>query len=139
VKYKFDRKESSNMSEQYICDQCDFETNDSVAMGKHMLRHRDTPCPPGSKYDSDKLRYDLLDPVFMEGIVDVLTTGAQKYADNNWNKVPDPQNRYYAAAMRHLQAWRKGEKLDSETGKSHLYHAACCLMFLGWFDIKEGA
>src|SRR3989337_1087432 len=31
--------------------------------------------------------------------------------------------------MRHLEAWRNGEKLD-ESGLSHLVHAACNLLFI---------
>jgi hypothetical protein len=92
----------------------------------------------GVKYDNDKLRYDLLDPEYTEGIVKVLTLGAKKYAADNWKNVPDPKNRYYAALMRHIQDWRKGEILDEEWGTPHLHHAACCLMFLSFFrDIGE--
>ena len=31
----------------------------------------------------------------------------------------------------------KGEKVDEETGLSHLYHASCNLMFLDYFDRQE--
>lgn len=81
------------------------------------------------KYDQGKLRYDLMPAKVLEQVVDVLTYGANKYSDNNWHKCPD-QNRYYAAAMRHIQAWRQGEILDKESGKPHLAHAICCLTFL---------
>jgi hypothetical protein len=90
----------------------------------------------GRKDDSAKLRWDLLDPDFPEGIVKVLTFGAKKYDDNNWRKLKDNggTNRCYAALMRHLTEWRKGNKVDPETNLSHLYHAACNLYFLEWFD-----
>lgn len=32
--------------------------------------------------------------------------------------------------MRHLWTWWRGDNLDKETGKSHLWHAVCCLAFL---------
>src|SRR5690606_41413427 len=67
-------------------------------------------------------------------IVDVLTYGARKYAPDNWRHVANPQQRYYAAAMRHIVAWVMGEKLDPESGKPHLAHAAGCLLFLLEFD-----
>lgn len=87
------------------------------------------------KFDSNKPRMDLIEPEFLEGIAKVLTLGASKYAPDSWKtQVSEPERRYYAAALRHLVAWKKGEKMDPESGLSHLYHAACNLMFLGFFD-----
>ena len=91
----------------------------------------------GVKHDSDKLRYDLMPPEVLQSVVQVLTNGAKKYADNNWKDVPDSDNRYYAAAMRHLQAWRMGELLDAEDGLPHLSHAVCCLSFLLYKQIEK--
>jgi hypothetical protein len=88
----------------------------------------------GRKQDSHKLRYDLLPDWPVQAIVEVLTFGARKYAPNNWKFVSDGQTRYYAALQRHLAAWRMGEKLDPESGLSHLAHAGCCLLFLLAFD-----
>lgn len=93
----------------------------------------------GKKDDAGKRRWDLLPLGPVGEVVDVLTYGAKKYAPDNWQHVADPQARYFAAAMRHLSAWREGEKADSETGCSHLAHAACCLLFLLWFDKREKA
>lgn len=91
----------------------------------------------GIKNDGEKLRYDLLPPEPIEEVVEVLTFGAKKYSDNNWQKVPDAKKRYYAALMRHLEAWRMGETHDAESDLSHLAHALCCLIFLSWFEIKK--
>lgn len=88
----------------------------------------------GLKYDSDKLRFDLLLPEFEECIADVLTYGAKKYAPNSWQKVEDAKNRYYASLRRHINAYRKGEKNDTESGLNHLAHAACNIMFLMYFE-----
>jgi hypothetical protein len=93
----------------------------------------------GRKDDSGKPRWDLLPMTEVGEAVDVLTTGAVKYEDDNWKRVPDHRSRYFSAAMRHLTAWWGGERLDAETGKSHLAHAVCCLLFLMWFDNKEGS
>jgi len=82
-----------------------------------------------TKHDSDKLRYDLVPVKPLERIVEILTLGAKKYSDNNWVKCPSLM-RYYAAAQRHLNAWASGEDLDVESNKTHLAHAACCLMFM---------
>ena len=86
------------------------------------------------KNDKLKLRYDLVPPDTLEGLVEVLTFGSVKYEDNGWRKLKDGKVRYYAALMRHLEAWRQGEQLDEETGESHLSHALCCVMFLSWLD-----
>jgi hypothetical protein len=87
-----------------------------------------------TKHDAGKLRFDLVDPYFLEGLADVLTRGAAKYSPDNWKNCPEPFQRYYAALQRHLTAYAKGERFDPETGLSHLYHAACCLMFLAYFE-----
>ena len=94
-------------------------------------------CAPGTKYDGAKLRYDLLPMGPLDQVVKVLTYGALKYAPDNWQQVPDAKNRYYAAAMRHLSAWKQGEANDSESDVSHLAHAACCMLFLLHFSADE--
>ena len=90
--------------------------------------------PGGLKYDDGKLRYDLVPPHAIKAIADVLTYGADKYAPNNWQTVSDGETRYTAAMMRHFEAYREGEELDPETGKSHLSHCLCNLTFLLWFQ-----
>ncbi len=84
----------------------------------------------GIKFDAEKPRWDLLPLAPMKEVVDVLTIGAAKYAPENWRFVQPFDDRYYAGAMRHITDWRLGEKIDSETNKSHLAHAICCLLFL---------
>lgn len=91
----------------------------------------------GTKADSGKLRFDLLDPEFEEHVAQVLTYGAEKYEPDNWKKVDDPVNRYYAALRRHLNAWRKGEKTDTESKLPHLAHVAANVMFLLYFDKEK--
>lgn len=91
----------------------------------------------GRKDDQDKNRLDLIEPEFIEGVGKVLTFGAEKYEENSWQKVDNAENRYYAAAMRHLLAWRRGEKIDPESGLSHLDHVACNMMFLQHFDRED--
>ena len=94
----------------------------------------------GYKDDSSKIRYSLLPVGTVNQVVQVLEFGSKKYADNNWQKVPNARTRYYDAAMRHIDAWWNGELIDSDKGDQkgshlpHLAHAICCLMFLMWFD-----
>ncbi len=89
----------------------------------------------GRKFDGSKLEYGLLPPLALKATVDVLTFGAQKYERDNWKLVPDSKRRYFDALQRHLWAWKENEKLDPESGKHHLAHAMCCLMFLYEHDI----
>lgn len=91
----------------------------------------------GRKDDQGKNRLDLIEPEFIEGVGKVLTFGAEKYEENSWQKVENAENRYYAAAMRHLLAWRKGEKIDPESGLNHLDHVACNIMFLQHFEKED--
>jgi len=92
----------------------------------------------GRKSDNDKNRLDLIIPGFITGLGKVLTHGAKKYEPNNWQTLDAPLNRYYGAAMRHIEAWREGELLDPESGLPHLFHAVCNLMFLLWFTDSKG-
>lgn len=94
------------------------------------------------KFDSNKLRFDLIPPEVEKAIATILNFGAKKYGPNNWRKLPDFNARFTAALMRHLNAWRLGEKDDSESGFPHLWHMACNIAFLIWEEentIKKGA
>ena len=91
----------------------------------------------GVKYDSGKLEYSLIPKGVLTPIIRVLQQGCQKYSKDNWQRVDNPKERYYNALQRHIGQWWEGEKYDTETGENHLAHAACCLMFLLWFDNKE--
>lgn len=87
----------------------------------------------GRKYDGDKPRMELLlngMPRALEEIGRVLTFGAQKYDDHNWSKVPNLQERYRAAQLRHALAHALGEEHDGETMLYHLAHEACCILFM---------
>lgn len=99
-------------------------------------REMDNTQTIGRKFDNDKLQYGLLPPLALKATVDVLTFGAQKYEPNNWIHVPESKRRYFDAMQRHVWAWKEGEQYDPESGKHHLAHAMCCLMFLYEHDTK---
>lgn len=90
----------------------------------------------GRKDDHGKPRWDLLPIGPVARVVDVLTYGAREYSPHGWRHVEDPVERYYAAGMRHLAAWRGGEALDPKSGLPHLAHAACNLLFLIAFEVR---
>jgi hypothetical protein len=81
------------------------------------------------KYDQEKPRTDLLDPLALEGLARVLAFGATKYAANNWRGGLS-YSRLLGAALRHIFAIMRGEDNDPESGLPHVDHLGCCWMFL---------
>ncbi len=90
----------------------------------------------GLKFDQDKVRLELIPPELLEEVGKVLTYGAKKYADRNWELGMD-WSRPFAAAQRHMWAWWGGQDTDPETGYSHLAHALCCLTFLSTYQSRN--
>lgn len=89
----------------------------------------------GRKADEGKLRMDLIPPELLEGVASILTFGAGKYGERNWEQGM-AWGRVYGALLRHLTAWHKGESADPETGKSHLWHVGCCIAFLIAYEAR---
>lgn len=93
----------------------------------------------GMKFDAGKLRYSLVPHIAFRGLAAVLTFGANKYAPNSWQTVPNGKERYLDALYRHIEAYRNGETNDSESGLSHLSHAMANCAFLLHFEKIENA
>ena len=99
----------------------------------------------GQKFDAGKTEWDLLPLGPVEEVVKVLMHGREKYGRDNWQLVDNPIRRYYAAAQRHLAAFRRArfdtrdpyDAIDAESHLHHLAHAACCILFLLWHERKE--
>ncbi len=83
----------------------------------------------GLRFNEGKLRYDLTHPVAQEGLVKVLTKGAEKYAPRNWEKGM-AWSKVLASMKRHIAAFEKGEDFDPETGELHIDHVQCNAHFL---------
>ena len=90
------------------------------------------PQEGATKYDSDKPRWDLAPMKEFEQVVEILTFGAKKYADNGWKGVD--KERYIAALLRHMTAYMSSGKDDPESGMSHMAHVACNALFIMWKD-----
>jgi len=84
-----------------------------------------------------KLRWELLPLPLIEKVVEVYDFGAQKYAPNSWQNLPDGYQRYKAALLRHLTAYEKGETKDEESGLHPLAHAAWNALAILYFATKE--
>lgn len=110
------------------------EIMDKMNIGEKLCE--DLHSGKGVKADNGKPDWSLVELKSLEGMVEVLTFGARKYAPDNWKKVPEAKKRYFAALLRHITAWQNGEIVDPESGKSHLDHAMCNLYFLKHFEDK---
>jgi hypothetical protein len=64
----------------------------------------------GAVRDSDegKPRYDLIPAQAMHRVAKLYARGAKKYGENNWQKGM-PSQQVLASAMRHLEAYRRGD------------------------------
>jgi len=91
---------------------------------------------PAIKFDTNKLRPDLLPPDAMEAVTMVFTYGAVKYADRNWEKGMK-HSRVLGAAKRHLSAVELGENIDEESGLPHVAHAIASLLFLLSYQMRN--
>jgi hypothetical protein len=100
----------------------------------------------GLRFNKGKLRYDLVHPKAHEDMVDILTMGAEKYFDRNWENGLSWTS-VLASLKRHIAAIEKGEDYDydpncpecvagtckSHSGRLHIAHAACNVHFLNAF------
>lgn len=86
----------------------------------------------GLRYNSGKLRYDLLHTKALEGITRVMTKGAEKYEDRNW-EIGMAWSTTIQSLERHLAAFKSGEDFDKETGELHVDHLQCNAHFLSTF------
>ncbi len=104
----------------------------------------------GTKFDQGKTRIDLFPPEALFAISDILTSGALKYEERNWEKGMK-WSRVFGAGMRHAWAWWGAKitggdtttnhsflfgDLDDDTNRSHLWHLGCCVVFLITYEMR---
>lgn len=93
---------------------------------------KDKKMNEGLKNDDEKLRLDLMPIYALEGLAEILTHGAKKYAPYNWTK-GIKWSRLYAATLRHLFAMWAGEDIDPDSNLPHIDHALCNIAFLSTY------
>lgn len=91
------------------------------------------PAVEGLRFDKGKLRMDLIPPEAIRGLAEVLTYGANKYADRNW-ELGMAWSRCLGSLKRHLQCWEEGQIFDEETGLHHLDHIVTNAAFLSTYE-----
>lgn len=99
---------------------------------KENLEKFTTGIGKGLRFNHGKLRYDLVEPHAHRDMVDVLTMGAEKYFDRNWENGLSWTS-VIASMKRHLAAIELGEDYDKESGRLHAAHVACNAHFLNAF------
>jgi len=83
----------------------------------------------GKKFDGGKVRMELIPVGPLRMVGEVLTIGASKYDDRNWEK-GIAYSRCYGAMLRHALAWFEGEDRDPEDNQHHLASVCANAMFL---------
>lgn len=91
----------------------------------------------GVKHDAGKARVSLVVSRAILEVAKVGTFGAEKYGDHNfrkglkWSRLAD-------AGLRHFFSYLCGERIDPESGLSHMAHVAWNVLTMLEFEI-EGA
>jgi len=89
-----------------------------------------TPEAKAATYDDGKPPLANLPPAALREISMVQAYGHHKYRDfNNYRKGMEV-SRNLSCALRHIYEFMDGNTFDGESGRSHLAHAACRLMFV---------
>lgn len=85
----------------------------------------------GLRYNSNKLRWSLVDFQALEPMVRVLEFGSKKYSDDNWRKGLKVTE-ICESLLRHTFAFMNGEDADPESGELHVGHMLCNAKFLSY-------
>ena len=110
--------------------------NDRARMGNcinEMASHKYTKV---FKSNGNKARIDLIPSEAIFAMGTVLAVGVKKHGERDWEN-GYPWSYYFGALMRHMWAWWGGDKVDKETGHSHLWHALCCIAFLVTYEERS--
>lgn len=96
-----------------------------------------TDFSSGVKYDTGKIRYDLVPPEIEEALAKVFTIGAIKYKPRNC-ETGFEYGRLFAAARRHMAEWAQGRDYDTlDTNLHHLTQAAWNLLMIYLCQIRN--
>ena len=94
----------------------------------------DSQCKVGRglRYNSGKVRYELIPTHLLADTAKVLEFGARKYHEWNWCDGLSYSS-VIGCLKRHIAAIERGEDIDPESGFRHTGHAICNLLFLEHF------
>lgn len=90
----------------------------------------------GLRFDEGKNRLDLIPPEWEWELGRVLTEGAKKYADRNWELGMD-YSKVVGPLRRHLNAYLRGERIDPTDGTLHAAKVAWNALVLMTYDLRK--
>lgn len=90
----------------------------------------------GLRFDEGKVRLDLIPPEWEWELGRVLTEGAKKYADRNWELGMD-YSKVLGPLRRHLNAYLRGERIDGTDGTLHAAKVAWNALVLMTYDLRK--
>lgn len=89
----------------------------------------------GMRFNTGKMRFDLIPGSWLRVLAQILTKGSDKYAPRNWEKGLSWSDTL-GSLHRHLNAWMTGEMYDKETKCHHLGHVAWNALALMTMQIR---
>ncbi len=92
----------------------------------------------GLRYNEHKNALELIPPLWVWGLGEVMTRGAHKYATRNWERGMK-WSTCVGCALRHIFKFCMGSKYDDGpkgTGCHHMFMAAWNLLVLADYDIR---
>lgn len=89
----------------------------------------------GLRYNSGKIKFNLIPREWKEALAHLLTVGSWKYNDRNWEKGLE-WDATLACLERHLNKWLGGEWYDPETGSHHLVQVAWNALVLFTMQVR---
>lgn len=106
-----------------------------IQFGNRQISEPNLSMGVGLRYDAGKNRLDLIPPEWIWELGKVLTAGANKYADRNW-ELGMRWSKVVGPIERHFNRFLRGEQLDKETGCHHSAHIAWNALALFSYDIR---
>ena len=85
---------------------------------------------PKTRVAASKAPLNLVPPSSTFYLSKAFADGAKKYGPYNWRSEPVSASVYYAALLRHMQAWWDGEDVAQDSKIEHLAHAMACIAIL---------
>jgi len=105
------------------------KTKKLIEKTKNVEKETNNGRGSGMRFNEGKLRYDLVQGEAHKDMVEVLTMGASKYADRNWENGMN-WSIVIGSMKRHIAAIERGEDYDPESGLLHAAHVQCNAHFL---------
>ena len=88
------------------------------------------------RHNTGKPKLSMVALDCLEDCARVLEYGATKYEKNNWRQ-GFPVSGLLDSLLRHISELQKGNKVDDESGLSHIGHIQANAMFLGNYRNEE--